>query len=168
MSAPDDPPSAPKWWRRVRARYTPKQLTGAGLMAGAFVVTAGLAFWGSSDKPPNLAEGLALTLAAGAMQISAGWLFSHGQGTAQSDHAVSSVVNLLRLLARVLVLRADVEKSVRKKSLGEPELRRELGQVSAQLDMIGERADDAVGHWKQFYPDAVDRARQAELEGRSD
>jgi len=171
MSAPPDPPHPRRrWgvrlWAQLRARYTDRQLAGAGLTFLAFLITAGLALWGASDSPPNLLGGLLLTLLAGSLQTAAGWLFSHGQGTAQSDHAESSVGNLLRLLGRVLALKDDVERGVRKKSSRELELRQQLGVISVELEFIGERADEAVGHWKQFYPEAVDRARRAQLEGR--
>jgi hypothetical protein len=133
----------------------------------AVLITAGLAVWGSSDSPPNLLGGLLLTLLAGCLQVGAAWLFSHGQGKAQSDHAESSVVNLLKMLGRVLTLKEGVERAVRKKTLNELGLRQHLGVVSVELEFIGERADEALGHWKQFYPDAVDRARRAQLEGRN-
>ena len=149
---------------RLCRRYTDRQLAGAGLTFLAFVTTAGLAVWGSSASPPPLLDGLALTVVAGSLQTGAAWLFSHGQGTAQSDHAESSVGNLLRLLGRVLTLKDGVEGSVRKKSMGEVDLRQHLGKVSVELEFIGERADEAVGHWKQFYPDAVDRAKRVQLE----
>ena len=126
----------------------------------AVLITAGLAVWGSSGSPPDLTNGLVLTVIAGCLQAGAAWLFSHGQGTAQSDHAVSSVGNLLRLLGRAATLKDGVEKAVRKKTMQQVELRQHLGVVSVELEFIEERAIEAVGHWNQFYPDAVTKARR--------
>lgn len=173
MAPPPTPPSPtpPSGWKgfvgRVRRRYTDRQLGGAGLTVLALLVTLGLAIWGSSDTPPTLVVALLLTVLAGLFQTGAAWLFSHGQGTAESTHAASSIVNLMRAFGRARDLRQGVEQAVTQQGTTALQLRQQLGLVSVQLEFIEERTEDAIYHWNQFYPDAVRAARESR-EGEPD
>ncbi len=60
-----------------------------------------------------------------------------------------------------------VEAIVRKKSATETDLRVGLGSVSVSLEYIEERVGEAVGHWNQFYPEAVHNARHTLEEQRN-